>query len=94
MRFDRSDTDAAVISVSVDGSRRGGGFGRRLIAAASSYVQAEWALDRVIAFIKPGNHASIAAFVAAGYAPAGAPRTDAGRLTYEYRFRSERGNPS
>jgi spore coat polysaccharide biosynthesis predicted glycosyltransferase SpsG/RimJ/RimL family protein N-acetyltransferase len=71
VRFDL-DGDTAVISIGLAPASRGHGYGRRVIAAACAEVLAVAAGPRVvIAYVKPGNEASLRAFRAAGFAEAG-----------------------
>ncbi len=64
------DTPAAVISINVAPAARGQGVGRRALAAASATAQ-RLGFRAVIAWIRPRNQASVRAFTAVGYAPAG-----------------------
>ena len=83
------DGTNAVISVSLASEARGRGLGERLIALASHRLFAETGATSIDAWIRPGNAASVHAFVAAGYmrretrtTPASAP-SDVVLLTYE-----------
>jgi L-amino acid N-acyltransferase YncA len=66
VRFDLA-AEEATISINLAPEARGFGFGSALIARASRELIASTATRRIHAFIKPGNHASVAAFIAADY---------------------------
>jgi UDP-2,4-diacetamido-2,4,6-trideoxy-beta-L-altropyranose hydrolase len=66
-RIDRREARTGEISISLDAGERGRGFGSTLIALATERGMNELQLDRVIAVIKVGNEASVAAFRRAGY---------------------------
>jgi UDP-2,4-diacetamido-2,4,6-trideoxy-beta-L-altropyranose hydrolase len=66
-RFDLSER-IAEISVALDASTRGEGWGRAVIRAACERELESGAVDRVIAHVKLENDASLAAFRAAGFA--------------------------
>ena len=76
VRFDTEGCDA-VISISLDRTFRGRGFGTALIRAACDRVFAETGISTIRAYTQPLNSASIRAFERAGFANHG--RTE--RLT-------------
>ena len=63
--------DEAEISVSVDKGERGKGYGAEAIRLGSEQLLIPGSVNRVIAYIKENNPASIAAFQRAGYDPMG-----------------------
>lgn len=65
------DREEAEISVSLDESLRGKGHGAAAIRLASDRVISSGSVVRVLAYIKPDNPASIAAFQRAGFVPQG-----------------------
>ncbi|MGA2852569.1 MAG: UDP-2,4-diacetamido-2,4,6-trideoxy-beta-L-altropyranose hydrolase [Verrucomicrobiota bacterium] len=69
-RFDLQN-EAAVISVSLDKTRRGKNLGALLIQAACRKLFRETAATVVNAFVKPDNQASIRAFQKSGFEAAG-----------------------
>jgi pseudaminic acid synthase len=73
IRFEIEGNDAR-ISISLDEHQRGQGLGPRLINLASRRIFRELDVDTVVAFIKPGNVASVRAFQKAGFANAGIVR--------------------
>lgn len=71
VRLDRAEGGAAEISVSIAEAARG-----RRLAAAAIVAACQRSGGAVVARIRPGNGASIAAFTAAGFVPA--PPEDGG----------------
>lgn len=71
VRFDLEGRVAA-ISVGLDPAQRGRNLGALLIWAACRKLAREADVERIVAFIKPDNAASIRAFEKAGFARAGA----------------------
>lgn len=61
----------AEISVSVDKGERGKGYGAEAIRLGSEQLLTPGSVNRVIAYIKQDNPASVAAFQRAGYDPMG-----------------------
>lgn len=73
VRFDLDESGTeAEISISVERAQRGRGLGTFLIErGVDAASAADPDLDTIHAYIKPGNEASVRAFVRAGFAPAG-----------------------
>lgn len=61
------EAEAAVISVSVDPTRRGEGLGPEIIRAGAVELLANASVKVIHAYIKPGNDASVRAFRKAGF---------------------------
>jgi spore coat polysaccharide biosynthesis predicted glycosyltransferase SpsG/RimJ/RimL family protein N-acetyltransferase len=75
LRFDLDEREAEV-SVTIAPEQRGGGLGPQAIAEATELaLAARPALERIVAQIRPENHASTASFGRAGYSEL-APRTE------------------
>lgn len=74
VRFDTYGNEAE-ISVSVDQSQRGKGYGVAAIRLASDRLLSEGRAGRIVARVKTDNPASIAAFGRAGYRPEGIEET-------------------
>jgi UDP-2,4-diacetamido-2,4,6-trideoxy-beta-L-altropyranose hydrolase len=70
-RFDVIEAKTAVISITLDCRWRGKGLGSLLIWMACRKLFSEGAVERVQAWIKPENRASLAAFERAGFEPLG-----------------------
>lgn len=70
IRFDGPGAEQEV-SVSLDGKFRSRGYGSALILAASRKVLDESRVQRLHAYVKPGNEPSVRAFLKAGYRDAG-----------------------
>jgi len=71
VRLDRKGEDWALISISLIASHRGRGLGPRAIDEACQNAFDHWpTLSRVWAYVRADNHASIAAFTRARFAPA------------------------
>lgn len=91
VRFDlRKGASEAEISVSLTATRRGRGLGSALIesgvrAAASRYPT----LHRVHAYIRPGNEASVRAFIRAGFSSVGTAEAK-GRPALHFRWERTR----
>lgn len=66
VRFDVEGEDAT-ISVALAPEHQGKGLGRRIIAQATERTLLETSASRAVALIRPDNHGSVRAFVAAGY---------------------------
>jgi UDP-2,4-diacetamido-2,4,6-trideoxy-beta-L-altropyranose hydrolase len=62
-----TENRVATISIAVDADRRRRGIGSRLIGAGVSQLAREGVADRVDAWIRADNRASLAAFTAAGF---------------------------
>jgi RimJ/RimL family protein N-acetyltransferase len=77
-RLERVDPRLAEIGVLIGARDRGRGLGAELIALGTRTGAAKLGVERVLAHVKPGNEASLRAFRAAGYEPAG---RDAQRVT-------------
>ncbi len=71
VRFDLEDNTEAVIGVSIAPNQRGMGYGARLIQFGTAEVLRVWQVERVHAYIKPSNIASLRVFEKAGYQDAG-----------------------
>lgn len=56
-----------VISITVEGSSRGKGYGTKIIRMASGKLLQAFQVDKLHAYIKTSNVASVCAFVKAGY---------------------------
>lgn len=65
VRFDVQGAEA-VVSVSIDGRYRGQGLGGRVIAEAAEDMLQK-GVETLLAYIKPGNKASVQAFTKAGF---------------------------
>ena len=61
------EADEAEISVGVDIAERGKGYGADAIRMASDQILATGPVDRILAYIKQDNPASLAAFQRAGF---------------------------
>jgi UDP-2,4-diacetamido-2,4,6-trideoxy-beta-L-altropyranose hydrolase len=70
VRFEREGDDA-VISISLDASFRGRGYGPALIRLASAEAFRRWPVGRIVALIRADNPASRQAFRKAGFADDG-----------------------
>lgn len=57
----------AVISINVAPDQRGKGYGTAAIRLAGESIAADRGIDRIDAYIKPGNKASLQAFSKVGY---------------------------
>lgn len=66
LRLDRLKGGRAEISISVDSRARGKGVGLQALCAAASLAKRK-GLRRLVAHIKPGNPASLAAFLKGGF---------------------------
>jgi len=66
IRFESED-DHAVVSVSVDHQFRGKGIGRRVLSEAISAFVTTRGVSELIAYIRPGNYASIKLFAGLGF---------------------------
>lgn len=66
IRFDVKNKEA-VISISLDITSRGKGYGSKLIHKASEYLQKNTKVDLIHAWVKQGNESSLRAFTKAGY---------------------------
>lgn len=73
VRFDLRN-DEAEISVGIDSTERGRGYGSEAIRAACEYLVAATPVRRIIAQVKLANAASKAAFERAGFAATGKRR--------------------
>ena len=75
VRLDRlaEHDGTCVISINVAPEARGRGLGTATLAAATPYAGA-LGFSRIRALIRPDNHASVRAFVAAGYVQVGSTR--------------------
>ncbi len=71
IRFERSGDGEADIDVSIARASRGRGMASLLIEKAVETVFQDRSMERVHAFVKPGNHASAKAFERAGFRNAG-----------------------
>ncbi|HIK33960.1 MAG TPA: GNAT family N-acetyltransferase, partial [Oscillatoriales cyanobacterium M4454_W2019_049] len=65
-RFDRNDEDA-VISINIAPNKKGLGFGFSTLIKGLDFVFSETAIQKVHAFIKLDNHASIRIFEKASF---------------------------
>ncbi len=70
IRFDQEGSEAEV-STSIDAKARGHGYGSGLILAGSRKLFGESRIRLLHAYVKPGNQASVRAFLKAGYRDAG-----------------------
>jgi UDP-2,4-diacetamido-2,4,6-trideoxy-beta-L-altropyranose hydrolase len=70
VRFERTSSEVAVISVSVAPETRGNGYAPAIIDAGSRQAFETWPIERIRAEIRSENAASIAAFAEAGYGDA------------------------
>lgn len=70
IRFDFHEQQAE-ISVCVDQSERGKGYGQAAIRQGSDQLLCSQAVERIMAYVKPGNPSSITAFQRAGFVLAG-----------------------
>ena len=66
VRFDIKNGEA-IISVSLESSYRGKGIGTSLIALSTSRIFELTDLDRIQAYVKPDNKASISSFLKANF---------------------------
>jgi len=85
LRFDITG-DEAEISISIDRTQRGKGYGIAAIKIGSDQILATEPVRRIVARILRGNDASIAAFQQSGFVLRGYNQTvgvDACELTYE-----------
>lgn len=57
----------AVVSIALDASLRGRGLGTQVLSAGSGRLRAGGSIDRIHAYIKPGNDTSVQAFAKSGY---------------------------
>lgn len=73
VRFD-IEGDTAEISVCLDQAHRNRGVGRRVIRDSALLLIREHHLHRIVALVKPGNEASLAAFTSAGFVVRGRQR--------------------
>lgn len=73
VRFDIVDGEAE-ISVSIDKAERGKGYGTAAIKTGSDHLLREESVQRIVAYIKTDNLASIAAFKKAGFVLRGRKR--------------------
>jgi len=71
VRFDWNDSGEAEVDITVAPSRRGNGFGSKLILRSANEVFATTAIWSIRAYIKPDNIASVRAFEKAGFRPLG-----------------------
>jgi UDP-2,4-diacetamido-2,4,6-trideoxy-beta-L-altropyranose hydrolase len=67
VRYDVREREA-VVSVSLDPSSRGNGYGKLIITKGSERVFAQTSVAQIHAYVKPDNPASVGAFLKAGYA--------------------------
>jgi RimJ/RimL family protein N-acetyltransferase len=74
VRFALED-DQATISIALAPSARGRGFGTAAIRAGCAAVLASGTARRIVALVKPGNEASLRAFLRAGFVER--PRSEA-----------------
>ncbi|HEY7060815.1 MAG TPA: GNAT family N-acetyltransferase [Chloroflexota bacterium] len=70
VRYDRAG-DAAEIGISVAAAGRGQGLGTALLRASAPRACAELGVRRLVALVKPQNHASARAFERAGFRQVG-----------------------
>jgi len=70
VRYEVKD-GAAIVSVSVDESVRGRGYGTEILRLSAAKMFAETTIKAIHAFIKPHNIASLRAFARCGYRTAG-----------------------
>jgi UDP-2,4-diacetamido-2,4,6-trideoxy-beta-L-altropyranose hydrolase len=68
------ESDEAVVSISIDRKFRNQGYGSSLIKLASQKLFHNLDVTRLNAYIKPGNQASVKAFVKAGFQDMGTTR--------------------
>lgn len=73
VRFEKRADHVAVVSIVVDPSDRGRGWGTRALRLSCRSAAHELALKRVDAYIKPANNGSIVAFKRAGFVRAAEP---------------------
>jgi UDP-2,4-diacetamido-2,4,6-trideoxy-beta-L-altropyranose hydrolase len=66
VRFD-IDGSVAAIGINVAPDQRGKGYGTEAIRLAGERLAAERSIDRIDAYIRPENQASLRAFAKAGY---------------------------
>ena len=81
VRLDPAGPGGAELSVTLAPRARGRGLAAPLLIEAAGRALAEPAVERLVAFVKPGNDASLRAFGRAGFRPAG--EDDAGLLRLE-----------
>ncbi len=67
VRFNMSPDGSAEVNISISAAERHRGYGSNALRLACRYVQRKFKIVRVIAHIKVGNEASIAAFARAGF---------------------------
>lgn len=85
VRFDIKDGEAE-ISVSLDENKRGKGYGTEIIKAGSDHLLSVEPVERIIAWIKRANPASMHAFERAGFVVRGYRQiegVDACEMVYE-----------
>jgi RimJ/RimL family protein N-acetyltransferase len=71
VRLDRHGRDEAELSITIAPAARGRGLARPAIELGVEHARHEWRVARVTARIRPENTASLHAFAAAGFEPAG-----------------------
>jgi UDP-2,4-diacetamido-2,4,6-trideoxy-beta-L-altropyranose hydrolase len=67
IRYDRTNTKEAIISIIIDKNYRDRGYGTNLILLGSQKVLAIGDINLLHAYLKPTNHASQRAFIKAGF---------------------------
>lgn len=67
LRFEINPINGYVISIAVAPEARGRGYGKKMIKAGTARLAERFGVDKVMAFIKPDNTASIRAFEGADY---------------------------
>lgn len=82
------DGKEAVISVSMDASQRGKGYGSQAVRAVSESVFATTAVEIIHAYIKPENLFSIRAFTKAGFQEVGFAEIQ-GNLARDYTLKRD-----
>ena len=83
VRFQKEDARVAVVSIVVDPDARGRGLGTRALRLSCRSAARELGLEKVDAYIKPENKASVVAFERAGFAfSPDSARTDALRMVW------------
>jgi UDP-2,4-diacetamido-2,4,6-trideoxy-beta-L-altropyranose hydrolase len=90
VRFQIKD-DCAVLSVNVAAAFRGRGWGRELIVFSTHALIRDYAVRRILAFVKTENHASRRLFEASGFRRTGSEQVSGQEAL---RFMWECGNPS
>jgi RimJ/RimL family protein N-acetyltransferase len=71
VRLDRVDQDEAEVSIALASAARGKGIGREALRLAKSHAARSLGVKKLTARVKCSNSASLAAFRAAGFSPAG-----------------------